>query len=58
MLRIVIFVAFLGILIFLGNLVVASMNAKKCDNCKGEGHWIGTRGERNNCKVCDGTGRK
>jgi DnaJ-class molecular chaperone len=58
MLRIIIFILFLGILLFLGKQVFNSMNTKKCQNCKGEGYWIGTRGDRNNCKVCGGTGQQ
>ncbi|SER01791.1 hypothetical protein SAMN05444359_12187 [Neolewinella agarilytica] len=57
MLRIIIVFLFLGGLLFLGKLVVNSLNTKKCNNCKGKGYWIGTRGDRNNCKVCDGTGQ-
>lgn len=34
----------------------AAMNP--CDSCEGKGFWLGTRGDKNHCKVCDGTGQK
>jgi len=28
-----------------------------CERCEGKGYWRGLRGERNNCKPCNGTGQ-
>lgn len=30
--------------------------SNRCHDCKGQGYWIGTRGEKNTCKTCGGNG--
>ena len=27
-----------------------------CTDCMGKGYWVGTRGDKNRCKTCNGTG--
>jgi len=58
MIRIVIILAVIGIVIYLINLFIASVKSNRCKHCEGYGYWKGTRGEKNFCKVCDGTGKK
>ena len=38
--------------------IVYQMNANNCLSCEGQGYWKGTRGEKNICKTCDGSGKK
>ncbi len=33
-------------------------NSNACEVCKGEGFWRGTRGEKNPCRACGGSGKK
>ncbi len=42
---------------YLFNFIVGLVNANKCSYCDGYGHWEGTRGEKNFCKSCNGTGK-
>jgi len=37
---------------------VFGMNANNCGACEGKGYWQGTRGEKNTCKTCNGSGKK
>jgi len=30
---------------------------KKCNKCEGLGYWVGTRGDKQNCDVCRGSGK-
>ncbi len=43
---------------FLLKGIVFGMNANNCKDCKGKGYWQGTRGEKNTCKTCNGSGKK
>lgn len=49
----------IGILYFLIKQIFSNVNINlnKCEYCEGKGHWLGTRGEKNRCKVCNGTGK-
>ena len=38
------------------NLLSAVRN-NMCPDCEGKGYWLGTRGDKNHCKTCDGSGR-
>lgn len=38
--------------------IVSLMNANNCKSCEGKGYWKGTRGEKNQCKTCYGSGVK
>jgi hypothetical protein len=38
-------------------LLPALSKFKKCDKCEGQGFWIGTRGDRQNCNICKGSGK-
>lgn len=58
MIRLVFFALAFGILFALIKYIISSVRPKKCNNCDGEGYWKATRGERNFCKVCNGTGLK
>lgn len=44
-----------GIIIY---VVIKLFASSLCANCDGLGYWEGTRGEKNTCKVCGGTGKK
>jgi DnaJ-class molecular chaperone len=41
--------------LFYGSPMLSS--SQKCQKCEGQGYWIGTRGDRQNCDVCKGTGK-
>lgn len=47
----------IGILYFLFKQIFSQVNFNKCEYCGGKGYWQGTRGEKNHCKVCNGTGK-
>lgn len=55
---IVVFVLlFLGLQIF-NFLTKKASSINNCSDCEGQGYWLGTRGEKNPCKTCNGSGRK
>lgn len=58
MIRILFFIAVIGIVFFFGNLIMNLISSNECDYCNGKGYWRETRGEKNKCKVCNGTGNK
>ncbi len=60
MIRLLLFLVLIGGLIYLFRLMhplLQNMFFKKCDYCDGKGFWRGTRGEKNHCKQCMGTGK-
>lgn len=48
-----------AIVYFLVRQILSQVHFKfnKCEYCDGKGYWLGTRGDKNHCKVCDGTGK-
>lgn len=58
MIRILFTALIIGITIFIINSLLSWYRADMCTNCNGQGFWLGTRGEKNHCKTCDGTGRQ
>lgn len=48
----------IGISIFSIKQLLALFQANMCERCNGQGYWLGTRGDKNHCKACDGTGRR
>jgi DnaJ-class molecular chaperone len=53
--------ALIGIsLYFLVRLIASQFNISfnRCKECNGLGYWKGTRGEKNECKACHGTGKR
>ncbi len=55
--RILIVIIVFGILYFMYLQVIALSNRNRCDYCAGNGYWKGTRGEKNHCKACNGSGK-
>lgn len=55
--RILFLAIIIGIILFLINFFISLVGSKMCKNCNGEGYWKGTRGDKNLCKVCNGTGQ-
>ncbi|WMX12818.1 MULTISPECIES: hypothetical protein [unclassified Aureispira] len=53
--KVLLFVAIVGAIIFI-IINNSQSNQYICERCEGKGFWRGLRGERNNCKACDGTG--
>ncbi len=49
-----------GVLFFLFKQIYDNVNLgiNSCEYCDGKGHWLGTRGEKNRCKVCNGSGKR
>lgn len=50
----------LGIAVVAAYLIVKGIlqliKSRQCSSCQGMGYWQGTRGEKNHCKACDGSG--
>ena len=55
--RIILTLAFFAFGYFLFRLIMFQVEGKRCPACNGQGYWVGTRGDRNTCKECDGSGR-
>ena len=55
--RLLFLVLICAVAYYLFNLIVGLVNANKCSYCDGYGYWQGTRGEKNFCKTCNGTGK-
>jgi len=60
MIRIVVLLVILALAGFIVFVVMKllSQNHNRCRNCNGQGFWKGTRGEKNTCKVCKGSGKR
>ena len=46
-----------GLILFIIRVLFAMVTSNQCQKCNGEGYWKETRGERNFCKDCNGTGQ-
>jgi len=57
MLRIIILLISIGILIYVLTKFYGMLRFNQCASCDGLGYWESTRGERNPCKTCAGTGK-
>ncbi len=55
--RIVIIIVVFGLLYLMRYAFIGLLKASNCKSCKGTGYWEGTRGERNRCDECNGTGK-
>ncbi|MEO1627032.1 MAG: hypothetical protein AAFV25_17900 [Bacteroidota bacterium] len=55
--RAIFFLFIIGLVLFLIRIAVLLLQSKDCKHCDGQGHWKGTRGDRNVCKVCNGSGQ-
>lgn len=58
MFRIILIAGILGAAYLITKLVMSLLTANNCKDCFGEGYWVGTRGDRNTCHTCSGTGKK
>ncbi len=58
MIRIITLAVILGCSFIIFKAFMAFINRNVCSNCDGQGYWEGVRGEKNNCKMCSGTGKK
>ncbi len=56
MIRFLILAIIIGLIYFIFRVVMSVWQAQFCQHCKGEGYWKGTRGDRNFCSACNGTG--
>ena len=56
--RIIFILTLLIAVIYLLRTLFSGAHSNVCANCEGEGYWKGIRGERNHCKVCDGSGKR
>lgn len=53
-----VFYAFvIGLIYTLGKRFIQSMDQSRCPSCEGKGYWVETRGEKNTCRACGGSGR-
>jgi len=58
MIRIILIIAFFGVGYMLFRLIMLQVEGKRCPGCNGQGYWVGTRGDKNTCKDCAGSGRE
>lgn len=58
MIRILLPIAIFAVGYYIFKMIMSSHGATICTNCEGHGYWKGTRGEKNKCKKCEGTGKK
>ncbi|MEM1324072.1 MAG: hypothetical protein AAGG75_27670 [Bacteroidota bacterium] len=54
--RILIILLAVAFVYILFRLFMHQPSSKICQRCAGRGYWTGTRGEKNHCKPCRGTG--
>ena len=47
-----------GLIFYLFRKLASQINFNKCPECDGLGYWVGTRGDKNTCKKCNGSGKK
>jgi hypothetical protein len=57
-LRIILILIVVAVVFFLIRFFVTNLNFNPCPSCDGKGYWESTRGEKNTCKQCGGTGKK
>ncbi len=57
MYRIILLIGIVVAVFIFMKFVLPSSSYNKCTNCDGQGYWRGTRGDKNSCKTCGGTGR-
>ena len=58
MFRIILIIVIFGAAYLIVKAVKVFLVRNKCEDCNGHGYWLGTRGERNDCRTCRGTGKK
>lgn len=56
--RIIILLLIAAVFYFITVKFLAVIAGRKCEACDGNGYWVGTRGEKNHCGICDGSGKK
>lgn len=54
--RILLFVAVIGAVIYAINLLFDSPDMR-CKKCDGKGYWLSTRGHKDTCDDCGGSGK-
>jgi len=55
--RVIIVVVVFALLYFMRYAFIELLRASNCQSCNGTGYWEGTRGERNRCDKCNGSGK-
>lgn len=58
MAKIIIIAVIFGLILFIFSIILKLVGSNICQRCDGEGYWKETRGERNFCKECNGTGQR
>ncbi len=58
--RIIVLILICIVIYFIIRLIAAQFNVKfnECKTCDGLGYWRGTRGEKNDCRACNGSGKR
>ena len=55
--RLILVLFVLSILYFLFSKFLPITNSHQCAKCEGKGYWRATRGEKEKCDACMGTGK-
>jgi DnaJ-class molecular chaperone len=58
MIRVVLVIIVAIVIISIFKILYSLMPIRKCPECHGHGYWIGTRGDKNTCKLCQGSGKR
>ena len=56
MFRLIILALIVGVIYYFFKAVVHNSKYQDCPKCDGKGFWRETRGDRVDCKTCNGTG--
>jgi DnaJ-class molecular chaperone len=55
--RVVITIIILALVYYLYRIMTGNSEYRKCQKCNGQGYWKATRGERDKCDICKGSGK-
>ena len=54
--RLIILALSIGVIAYFAKAVFQNIRYQDCPKCDGKGFWRETRGDRVDCKTCNGTG--
>jgi DnaJ-class molecular chaperone len=57
MIYLIVLIGGLGILFLIFKSGNIFSKFTKCNKCEGLGYWVGTRGDKQNCDICRGSGK-
>jgi len=57
MIRFLIIIVLILLIVFLVRALTPRSEYTLCERCDGRGYWLATRGERDKCDACGGSGK-